>query len=194
MILVLMKNDLNEALQDQNGLKEVPPVDNKDPTMKTYVRECGKDANGNPVYRTEFVSAIFMPTDHHPNERNDFPSTGNTSKSYMQQNLNAQSGDERGHLIPSVLGGPAVSHNMAPQPASVNRNVGRHPNNGNWYKNEREMVSYLKAGNGFIRHEVQPTYADNNSGRPTSFKWVTAYYDTSGSLIRTVSGVAHSSM
>lgn len=175
-----MSENLNEILKNADGLKEVPPVDGKDPTLKTYVRCIKTDANGNPVYRTEFVSAMFLPSDHRPNVREDFPSSGSTSTNYVKTHLDARTGDERGHLIFNALGGPPVSHNLVPQPASINRNVNQVHTNGDWYKNEREMRDYVSNGNGFIRFEVCVLYADNNSGRPTAFQWTTVYYDNSG--------------
>lgn len=188
MILAFMNEDLNEVKQNPDGLEELPSVDDKDPTLKTYARRVKTDAKGNSVYRTEFVSAICMPSDYHLNEWENFPSSGNTSTTYMRDNWDAQSGDERGHLIPSALSGPPKAHNMVPQTALINRNVGQTDTNGSWYKNEREMINYLKKQNGFIRYEVRPMYADGNSGRPTTFKWMTVYYDKSGTQIRSSSG------
>lgn len=186
----LMEEALKKVQGNENGLKEVPPVNENDPTLKTYVRNIGTDEKGKPVYRTEYASALFMPSDHRPNEQEDFPSSGNTSTTYMRNNLNAQSGDERGHIIPNVLGGPPVSHNMAPQPASINRNVGRDPTNDNWRKNEQEMTTYLRKGLGYVRYDVSMEYPTDNSGKPTSFHWTTKYYNKNGAVLRTTSGRA----
>lgn len=185
--------DRDKVLQNPNGLRKVSPVDDKDPTLETYNRSIKIDDNGKTVERPEFVSAMFMPSDFRPNERENFPSSGNTSTVYMKNNLDAQPGDERGHIIPNALNGKPVAHNMVPQPASINRNVGRDPSTSNddWYKNEREMIDYVRKGNGFIRYEVCLEYPNDTSCRPSAYKWTTRYYDTNGAVSRTVSGIAN---
>ena len=184
--------DRDKVLQNTNGLRKVSPVDDKDPTLETYTRTIKTDAKGNPVERTEFASAMFMPSHFRPNERENFPSSGNTSTAYMKNYLDAQPGDERGHINPNALNGKPVAYNMATQPASINRNVGRDPSNDDWYKNEREMIDYIRKGNGFIRYEVYLEYPNDTSGRPSAYKWTTRYYDTDGAVSRTVSGIARS--
>lgn len=68
-------------------------------------------------------------------------------------------GDEGGHLIASILGGPGERLNIVPMDGNLNKGV--------WKQMENSWAKDLKAGKK-VDVQIQPVYADN-SKRPSSF-------------------------
>jgi filamentous hemagglutinin len=68
-------------------------------------------------------------------------------------------GDEGGHLIASILGGPGEGLNLVPMNGNLNK--------GEWKKIENEWVQALKEGKK-VQVKIEPTYLLNNK-RPDNF-------------------------
>ncbi len=68
-------------------------------------------------------------------------------------------GDEGGHLIASIFGGPGEKINLVPMDANLNK--------GAWKKMENSWANVLKDG-GKVQVKIEPSYNGNNK-RPDSF-------------------------
>lgn len=141
-----------------------------------------------PVERVEYVRAIITRNHYRPNQRVDFPKSGITSIPYMRDNLNSIPGDDRGHIVGSIFGGPPVGYNMFPQHRSVNRNLQQDHIVLDWRETERAMQDYLSKDKGYIQWDVALEYSNATTGRPHAIIFRALFYDHDGVKRNELSG------
>lgn len=163
-------------------LKQIEGQKNS-PIRRVIIRKIGTDHHGDVVYRTELMEALYTPESYTPDGKG-FSHSGKFSKRYMTKFLNAHPNDERGHLIPRVLGGPPELFNMVPQSAEVNRNSGGRDPGPNWYIKELTMTNFTKNKTGYIYHTVVPQYSNFMDARPSGFLFQAIYFNDQGKPLK----------
>lgn len=105
--------------------------------------------------------------------------SGNKWQTRMNE-LDCDKGDERGHVLASVFGGPAEMWNLVPQYSSVNRKL--HKENSvlnRWYEFEYFTRTQLKTNNS-VKFTIKIEYASQNGCRPIGFEINAEAKGTSG--------------
>lgn len=87
----------------------------------------------------------------------------------------SEDGDDRGHLVASQFGGPAVWYNLSPQSPKVNRNLQTRHCLNDWCKVESEMKNYLQTpgeprdDSKYVIYTVKMSYV-GTSNRPDMYE------------------------
>ena len=176
---------------NSNGTRHIVPNDPANPIEEVIVRTIDDRwafIGGRITERVEYLRAEIHPRHYRPNTRIDFPDSGNTSTQYMRANMNAVNGDERGHIVASVLGGPPFLYNMFPQHRSSNRNYLSTHFLTDWYNTEREMAQFLSQNRGYIRWTVALAYDDDNSARPTRIAFEATFLNNQNQVVTRLFG------
>ncbi|XP_059488170.1 uncharacterized protein LOC132203994 [Neocloeon triangulifer] len=158
------------------GVRHVSSVDN--PIIEYLVWPAPPVANmEDNVPLTYFIRARITP--RHRARREPIPSMINR----RMTNMNAEVGDERGHLLAASLGGPTVDFNFAPQSRLVNRNAG--DGLSCWFALEQEIRSFLDGNpNSYVDWNLTISYGNLRvTRRPTAFSIRTRFYNN-GVMVR----------
>ncbi|WP_242685673.1 DNA/RNA non-specific endonuclease, partial [Photorhabdus sp. RW14-46] len=113
-----------------------------------------RHASGEKIYHTDGLSRpVHIETSLHlsKNDRNTYQQ--------CKAGKCGNPGDEGGHLIASIFGGPGERLNVVPMDGNLNK--------GAWKQMENSWAKELKAGKR-VDVKIQPRYSDN-SNRPSSF-------------------------
>jgi hypothetical protein len=127
--------------------------------------------------RVESVNAVIDPRHLRTRDGRNFTAA---DREYMRQFLGAIQEDEAGHLVAATLGGTSDRYNLAPQHRTLNRNV----NEGNnphilsaWFPEENKIRRFLNDHpTGHVEWRVQAEYANEEQGRPISFRFESIYF------------------
>ncbi|CAF2505214.1 unnamed protein product [Rotaria sp. Silwood2] len=187
VINTILQEIYQRLIQNPNQIRRIRPNDPNNPIQESIVRQLPRGLFAH-TERVEFVIARITPRHYNPNNRVDFPSSGSTSTQYMRTNLNALAGDERGHIVASVFGGPPVAYNMFPQHRSLNRNYRASHILVDWFEAEARIRQHLGNNRGDVQWEVALSYDDLNTGRPTSVSFSATFYDRNGAVVDRLEG------
>ncbi|CAF2869093.1 unnamed protein product [Rotaria sp. Silwood2] len=187
VINTILQEIYQRLIQNSNQIRRITPNDPNNPIQESVVRRLPRGLFGY-TERVEFVIARITPRHYNPNNRVNFPSSGSTSTQYMRTNLNALSGDERGHIVASVFNGPPAAYNMFPEHRSLNRNYRASHILIDWFEAEGRIRQHLQNNIGDVQWEVALSYDDLNTGRPTSVSFAAIFYDRNGAVVDRLEG------
>ena len=183
--------EIYDNLINSNGVRVITPADPASPIQASVVRRIRRGSFSSPTYmeRVELVAATINPLHYRPNNRIDFPNSGNTSTQYMRDNLDAIPGDERGHVVASMFSGPPQPYNMFPQHRGVNRNFHESHILFDWYETELRMREFLENNRGYVRWEIALSYDNFTTGRPTSMLYSAIFFNFQDQEVYQITGV-----
>lgn len=185
----VLRDIYRRLTENQNGIRRIRPNDPTNPIQESVVRRIPTGRPGQShTERVEFVSATITPLHYRRNERTNFPNSGNTSLTYMRENLNGLEHDERGHTVASMFSGPPHFYNMFPQQRGLNRNFQAVHLLTDWYETELRMREHLEDNRGTVRWEIALSYANENTGRPHAVNYAAIFYDHHNIEINRIEG------
>jgi len=189
-IISTIINTVYQQLINSRGIREIRPNSTANPIELSVVRTLthGIWPFQRTTERVELVAATITPLHYRRNNRVDFPDSGNTSTTYMRNNLNAFTTDERGHVVASMFSGPPELYNMFPQHRGLNRNYRESHLLVDWYQTEIRMREFLENNRGYIRWEVALSYNDDNTGRPDSVVYDAIFYNFQNQEVDRITG------
>ena len=123
--------------------------------------------------RAEYVHAIIHPSDLHTGE----PTSVN-SKLAKEIRALGKSGDDCGHIVANVLGGPMLPYNLFPQNLSKNRGEFKNTVEGHMQK-FLEMDKENKKSKYEVDYQATLVYDKDSDTRPTQLKFAIKFYKDS---------------